>query len=374
MKVALRQRRKTGLISLYLDYYDRGKRWYEYLGLYLSPEGENGKLNRVDREENKRIMQLAEAIRGQRLIELQNGKYDFYNQAQLQANFLEYFQKLASKRKDSLGNYGNWQSAFHYIKDYSGTRITFAELDTLWIEGLREYLLQEAKTQFGQPLARNTAISYFNKVKAAIRQAHIDGILRENPAIRVKGIKEAEVKREYLTLEELQKLASTPCKSPLLKQVFLFSCLTGLRWSDIEKLTWSEVQYSEATGYFLRFRQKKTKSMETLPISEQARKLMGIEQIPGGKVFFGLSYNSSMTYALKEWIRDAGINKKITFHCARHTYATLLLTKGADIYTVSKMLGHKELRTTQIYTNLIDEKKREAADKMTILIKSHESI
>lgn len=366
MKVALRQRRKTGLISLYLDYYDRGKRWYEYLGLYLSPEGENGKLNRVDREENKRIMQLAEAIRGQRLIELQNGKYDFYNQAQLQANFLEYFQKLASKRKDSLGNYGNWQSAYHYIKDYAGTRTTFAEVDTLWIEGFREFLLQEAKTQFGQPLARNTAISYFNKVKAAIRQAHIDGILRENPAARVKGIKEAEVKREYLTLEELQKLASTPCKSPLLKQVFLFSCLTGLRWSDIEKLTWSEVQHSEAMGHYLSFRQKKTKAVETLPIPEQARELMGEEQSSGENVFFGLSYNSSMTYALKEWIRDAGINKKITFHCARHTYATLLLTKGADIYTVSKMLGHKELRTTQIYTNLIDEKKREAAHKITL--------
>ena len=115
-----------------------------------------------------------------------------------------------------------------------------------------------------------------------------------------------------------------------------------------------------------RFRQKKTKGAETQPISEQAFKLLGKRGDLNEIIFDGLNYSVWSNLKLQQWVMKAGISKTITFHCARHTYATLLLTMGTDIYTVSKMLGHKELKTTQIYAKIIDAKKKEAANKIQI--------
>ena len=131
-------------------------------------------------------------------------------------------------------------------------------------------------------------------------------------------------------------------------------------------MVWGEVQYSEMEGYFLQFRQKKTKGVEVLPISEQAYNLLGEPKEPAEQVFKGLIYSAYLNVHLKQWILIAGITKDITFHCFRHTFATLQLSFGTDIYTVSKMLGHRELKTTQIYAKIVDDTKRKAADKIKL--------
>jgi integrase len=151
----------------------------------------------------------------------------------------------------------------------------------------------------------------------------------------------------------------------LLKNAFIFSALSGLRWSDIEKLTWSEVQNS-GNDYYIRFRQKKTKGAETLPISEQAFNLLGKRGKPEEKVFDNLKYSAWNNLKLREWVMKAGITKHITFHCARHTYATLQLNLGTDIYTVSKLLGHRHLKTTEVYAKVMDKKKQEAANRIQL--------
>jgi integrase len=182
----------------------------------------------------------------------------------------------------------------------------------------------------------------------------------------VEGIRSDDPDREFLTLEELQAAAKVECEMPVLKTAFIFSALSGLRWSDIEKLVWSEVQHSEQSGYYIRFRQKKTKGAETLPISEQAFSLLGERRKQDDKVFEGLYYSAWHNLKLREWVMKAGITKHITFHCARHTYATLQITLGTDIYTVSKLLGHRHLKTTEIYAKVIDHKKQEAANKIKL--------
>lgn len=187
-----------------------------------------------------------------------------------------------------------------------------------------------------------------------------------NPADHVKGLPQGESKREFLTMEELQKLVKCECEIPLLKKAFVFGCLTGLRWSDIHKLVWSEIQHSEEYGWYIRFKQKKTKGAETLPISDQARELLGGESKPTDKVFDGLKYSAWHNLKLQQWVMKAGIKKNISFHCSRHTYATLQLTLGTDIFTVSKLLGHKDLKTTQVYAKIIDEKKKEASNKIVL--------
>jgi integrase len=167
-------------------------------------------------------------------------------------------------------------------------------------------------------------------------------------------------------MEELQNLANTPCTMPLLKKAALFSALTGLRFSDIQKMVWSEVRHSKSEGYFLQFRQQKTKGAEVLPISEQAYALLGEKGLADSKVFEGLLYSAYVNVHLKKWVLKAGITKDITFHSFRHTFATLQLSLGTDLYTVSKMLGHREIETTQIYAKIMDKTKREAANKIQL--------
>lgn len=366
MKVSLRQRKKGNKITLYLDYYDKGKREYEYLGLYLTPEPEKGSLTKAQKDENKKILELAESIRSKRHLEAQNQIYGFRDKEKQKGNFLTFFEALTEKKKASVGNYGNWDSTKKHLQAYDPKGVSFERLDKDWLEGFKDYLDNVAITKTGKPISLNTKYSYFNKVRAALKQALKEGLLTYNPAEQVQPFPQDEVQREFLSLEEVQTLVHTPCKNETLKRMFLFSCLTGLRWSDIEKLKWSEVQISEQLGNFLRFKQQKTNGAEMQPISEDARTLLGEEGNPKDNVFTGFKYGNWNKTLLKDWMTDAGIKKHITFHCARHTYATLQLTLGTDIYTVSKLLGHKNLSTTEIYTKVINEKKIEAANKIKL--------
>ncbi|MFZ4740350.1 MAG: phage integrase SAM-like domain-containing protein [Bacteroidales bacterium] len=364
MNVTLRQRQKGNKISLYLDYYHQGKRQYEYLQLYLSPEPEKGKLKKEEKEENRKILSLAEAIRSKRHLELQNGIYGFQDQGKMKGSFVRYFEYLAEKRKDSEGNYANWDSTLKHLKKFVKFDVTFAQINKRWLEDLKEYLQNEARTPAKKALSQNSASSYYNKVRAALREAYKEGIIQRNPADETEGIKQLETEREFLTLDELQAIVKHECEIPILKRAFLFSVLTGLRWSDIYKLRWSEIQHSNEIGNYIRFTQKKTKGAETLPISEQAVDLLGERTAANDRIFAGLIYSAWHNIKLQQWVTKAGISKTISFHCARHTYATLQLTLGTDIYTVSKMLGHKDLKTTQIYAKIIDARKQEAANKI----------
>jgi integrase len=364
MTVTLRQRDNGKMISLYLEYYQNRKRSYEYLNLYLHKEPANGKLTKLQKDENKKTLDLADNIRSKRKLELQDGVYGFNNKAKLNGSFTEYVTLLKNKRKASEGNYGNWDSALKHLIKFAKTDVTFSQVDRKWLERFKEYLQKDARTPSNQKLSQNSQSSYFNKIRAALKEAAKEGIIQINPAIHVTGIQAEETERDFLTLDELKAVAKAECEIEILKTAFLFSALTGLRWSDINKLMWSEVQHSKELGYYIRFRQKKTQGAETLPISEQAFKMLGERDKPEERVFKGLKYSAWHNIKLQQWVMRAGVTKTITFHCARHTYATLQLTLGTDIYTVSKLLGHRHLKTTQVYAKIIDDKKKEAANKI----------
>jgi len=204
-----------------------------------------------------------------------------------------------------------------------------------------------------------------------LKQAYKDGVLQYDLNAKVKSIKVVETRREYLTIDELNKLVKKDCNNPLMKRAALFSALTGLRFSDIQKMVWGELEWVKDQGYFLNFNQKKTKGVEVLPISEQAYLFTegpeNPKDMPQDKpVFKGLKYSAYHNKHLFQWIGAAGITKNITFHCFRHTFATLQLFNGTDIYTVSKMLGHKDLKTTQVYDKIVDEAKRTASNKIKL--------
>jgi integrase len=212
-----------------------------------------------------------------------------------------------------------------------------------------------------KPLSQNSKVSYFNKLRACINQAFEDRIIPINPLRGVEGFKQDETERAYLTLDEVKKLSKTACKYPVLKRAFMFSCLTGLRKSDIEKMTWSEIQKLGDHTRII-FKQKKTGGQEYLDINKQAETYLGEPGKSTDRVFAGFRYNSQTLLELRRWALASGISKDFTFHAGRHTFAVMMLDLGADIYTVSKLLGHKELSTTQIYAKVLDKKKQDAVN------------
>ncbi len=373
-KVKLRQKVISGnRQSLYLDFYppiphpetDEPTR-REFLGMYLF---DNSK-NLIDKQHNKETLQLAEQIRQKRENNINKPEiYTGYEKEQLKIKelgeqcFVTYFKALANKRQAS--NKDNWFAAYNYLETFTNGKLKFIDLNEKFCNEFRNYLLTtNSKKSSTNTLSQNSAVSYFNKFKATLKQAYKDGFLPNELNGKIKQIKQAETQRNFLTIEEMNRLVKTDCNNPLLKSAAIFSALTGLRFSDIQKLIWSELEYIEGNGFFIKFKQQKTKGVEMMPISEQAFTLLGERKEPTDNVFAGLNYSAYENKNLAKWIGLAGIEKDITFHCFRHTFATLQLSKGTDIYTVSKMLGHRELKTTQVYAKIIDQTKRDAADKI----------
>jgi len=388
IKVKLREKQISGnRQSLYLDFYpavphpETGEPTRrEFLGLYVNAEKvkdgsgkiKSIKLSPIDKQHNKETLQLAEQLRQKRENHLNKPEiYTGYEKEQLkirergEKDFVAYFKALADKRKAS--NYDNWVSAYNYLEAFTKGNLKFADLNERFCNDFKEYLLTTKSNKSNKTtLSQNSAVSYFNKVKATLKQAYKDGYLTTDLNSKIQPVKQAETQRNFLTIEELNSLVKTECNNPLLKRAALFSALTGLRFSDIKNLVWGELEYIEGNGYFIKFKQQKTKGVEMMPISEQAYSLLGERKEPADIVFEGLTYSAYENKHLAKWIGLAGIEKDITFHCFRHTFATLQLSKGTDIYTVSKMLGHRELKTTQIYAKIIDQTKREAADKIQL--------
>ena len=373
IKEPIRIRQKelaNGNISLYLDIYIGGKRKYEFLKLYLIPEK-----TREDKEKNRQTMQLANSIKSKRIVEYQNGEFGFKSNYKLDALFFDYYRAMCEKRHgnpESRGNWGNWYSCLHHLMKYEkNERITFADITPEWVQGFRDYLDNEAvawshdyrKRIKDKPLARNSKLRYFNKLRACLNQAFEDRIIPINPCRGVERFRPEEGTRMYLTIDEVRLLAQTECEYPRIKDAFLFSCMTGLRRSDILRLKWGDIHKQ---GDFTRiiFRQKKTEGQEYLDITPQAAQLMGDPKGINDPIFEDIHSPSCTNKAVQEWVLNAGIHKKISFHCARHTFATMMLDLGTDIYTVSKLLGHRDLSTTQIYVKVLDKNKQKAVSNI----------
>ena len=399
VKVSLRQKAiSKNRQSLYLDFYpaiphhETGEPTRrEFLGLYVSNpvkfkkrKDKNGnekqipiydtnlKQNIIIETGVKNILQRAEKIRQKREDQINKPEiYTGYEKEQLrlkqqgEQNFVTYFKDLADKRKES--NLKNWLSAFKYLAAYTEGNLKFADLNEKFCNEFKEYLLTTKSNKSSKTtLAQNSAVSYFNKVKAALKQAYKDGFLTYDLNAKIEPIRQAETRRNFLTIEELNSLVKTECNNPLLKSAALFSAITGLRFSDIKNLMWGNIEYISNEGYILKITTQKTKSVENIPISEQAYNLLGEPKEPTRPVFEGLNYSAYENKHLYQWIGAAGITKDIKFHCFRHTYAVLQLSMGTKITTLQKMLTHKDLKTTMIYAKVLDQTKREASNKINL--------
>ena len=349
---------KGGGFSLLLDYTIDGVRIREFLKMYLTP-GET-KLQRIQNDET---LKVANALKAKKIIELQEGRAGLPSRKRTgDVPFIDFVEErkayyIACGKPDQIEKLKKLQSR---LKKY-GKNTTLCTINN-------DYILDFCRNMRNSGLAEGTVFVYFSTINTLLNRACRSGRIYENPIRRMDvhlKPKQPESVREYLTLDELKVLSKTPCGNKEVKRAFLFACFTGLRISDIEALQWPQIQHG-GNGYQIERVQKKTKKMVYAPLSANAIQYLPQKWEKSGPVF-SMPSRVQTGDNLKKWISRAGITKRITFHCSRHTYATLLLTYGADLYTVSKLLGHADIATTQIYAKIVDEKKRQAVDLIPTL-------
>ena len=366
----------NGNQSIYLEYYTGdvirkenyvgGKRKYEFLKLYLIPER-----TREDKAKNEATLALAKAIQSKRIVEVQNDAHGFQNTNKSRVNLLDYLENIGKQSAEQGSrNYARTVlNTVRALKLFRGDYIAFRDVDKEFLSEFTDYLRQMPKAskygvlKTGGRLSNNSVVSYYGTLRTAINRAYKEGIIAVNPTKEfdfASKVRQEPSRREYLTIDELKTLINTECRHEIVKRAFLFSCLCGLRVSDIRKLRWCDLQRSGGRVR-IEITMQKTKEPLYLPISDEALKWLPERGEANDSDFiFPLTHEGTVNDTLQHWAKVAGITKHISFHCARHTHATMMLTLGADLYTVSKLLGHKNIATTQIYAKIVDKKKEEA--------------
>ncbi|MDV7187431.1 site-specific integrase [Lutibacter sp. TH_r2] len=370
--VTLRQKKiANDKISLYLDYYPpiispktgkETRREFLKLKIYNSPQ------NQLEKEHNKTTIELAEVIRAKRLVQIKNKEFGFKENIELNVNFVEYYYSIVEDymNKGGRNNGLNWQASYKYFTSFIGNKISSQNLTLGIANKYREYLLTTTTLKSNtKTLSQNTAATYYKHFIFALKKAFAENIISTDIAKQTEYIKQEQTFREYLTEDELVKLWNTDIKFPQIKRAALFSALTGLRFVDIKNLSWETIYGDQHQGFYIKLKEQKTGNIHNHPISTNAFDILKQEETSEGKVFENLKYDQVSRY-LKPWIKDAKIHKKISFHNFRHSYATLQLANGTDIYTVSKLMGHKNVTTTQIYTKVMDRNKIEAANRIKL--------
>ena len=352
----------NGSKSLYLDIYRDGKRSYEYLKMYIVPETDAN-----SRRQNQATLAAANKIKAERIIGLTNGEAGI-KQAKDEPKvlLLDWMNTYLEKQKKRGKK--DWRQilvAIKIIKALSGEKLTLDKVDRAFCQRYIDYLITEYRPRFGEHLAGHTAHNYYRAFNGALNAAVREDLIRVNPYTRISSadkIKMPESKREYMTVDEVKKLIATPMKNEAVKAAYLFSCFCGLRISDITALKWENV-YQDGAQTRLEVVMQKTKAPIYLPLSPEALRWMPKRgnKSPQDNVF-DLPTTSAVNMLIKPWAKAAGINKHFTFHTARHTFATMMLTLGADLYTTSKLLGHTDVRMTQVYAKIVNRKKDEAVN------------
>lgn len=372
--IKLRVKALSNSLSLYLDLYKEGKRQYDFLKLYLNEET----ILKV-KEQNRQTLEIANTILHERIADL-NKKGAGFVSPKGKVNFISYILFQADEALKRSGNkhgyYYTLQALAKHISLYSGDNTQLKQVDKDYIKGFISYLKAAKNFNYKRTgterdkdvlLSQNTQHNLFMKFKYVIRKAVKADVIAVNPLDKLEDSdkpKEEDGTREFLTIEEIKKLIATECKNNILKRAFIFCCLVGLRYGDISAITWGKLEQGNNGETLLRFKVKKTKRGETFPVSDEALKWLPDRGAATNEdVIFVLPKNDSANRQLSRWVKLAGINKQITFHCSRHTAATLNLSLGTPIETVSKLMGHTKISTTQIYAKIIDEKKKEAVNR-----------
>lgn len=385
-----RKKRANGGESLYLDMYNPGgganhKHSYKFLRLYIEPVvGSVADRARI-RKANREAETLAEEIRLKMVGDLSAGRLGVANinkaKGLLLVDWLKRYAQMKAEAGRSKSIVLTINNVVLHLKKFGASGKKLLDVDKDFCQKFLMYL-SSAKTigtdtpkwceHHEKPMAKSTAQLYFNTFITALNGAVCENYIGVNPANKLskddkKPIREEVNKRGFLEKDEILKLINTPCGNEVIKDAFLFSCFCGLRVSDVQTLKWKDIKAKD-DGLFVAKKMVKTKHTVEVPLSVAQKWLPDRGMAKDDDLVFDLPSYFNINYTIKKWVKSAGIEKNVTFHIARHSFAVSLLTSGADIYTTSKLLGHENLRTTQVYADIIDAKKVAAVDALNKML------
>ena len=350
----------NGVRSLYLDIYVNGKRCYEFLKLYLIPE-----TNPQAKVQNENTMRAANTIKLNRILEITNNKAGLKNTSirakMLLKDWMETFRQAQEQK--GVKDQKLIHNTIHALTAYN-INVAMRDVKRDYIIGLTNFLRNDYRSPRGKKLKDYSVINYLGCLRNALNMAVREDVIADNPIMKLSAqdkVKAPESQREYLTVEEVQQLEATDSPYPHIKQAFLFACYTGLRCSDVRSITWGKI-VKDGEKYRLHTAMFKTKRHFYIPLSKKAMQWMPErgDKTDDDLIFENIPVQVNTKLYLQPWLDKAGITKPITFHCSRHTFGTMMLTLGADIYTTSKLMGHTKVEVTQIYAKIINKKKDDA--------------
>ncbi len=344
--VKKRSRKQKHSIALYLDYRIAGKRIQEATGLHIYP-GNDERTKQLNKDNNIRF----ELLRNEKEKQLLNGiaflpinrqKIDFI------AFYREYFIKFPTKER----------RANAVLKKL----LAFNKRPILPLAAIDEYYLYNFKNYLEEKLTGETPHNYFKLLSRVLHFAVKQGLFNVNPAEDVSIKKMEGVRKQTLTMEEIQLLQTSPCSNKAVKNAFLFSCYTGLRYCDVSRLIWEHIKDGKVS-----IKQAKTGFTVTVDLHKDALPLLGSPSDSTEKIFKLPTSANGCNKVLKGWVKKVGIDKKITWHCARHSLATNLILHKVDIVSVSSVMGHRSLSHTQRYVNIADSMRKNAIEKLPMM-------
>jgi site-specific recombinase XerD len=354
MSVTLRKKQNSGgSTSLYLDVYYNGKRHKEYLKECKQVKPANP----MDRQTNKAKMDLAKSIAAKRADELISSNYNIVAEHKSKVDFVQYFEHYISRyqKKDKRNMEGACNRFKSFMSDAGIAHLTMKQLTEDVVYQFADYLKANSEGE--------GAASYFARFKKMIKQAIREKIILSNPTAEISIKRDESLNKDVLTIEEIQQLASIPVTNKQVKNAFLFCCFTGLRWVDVVDLQWKHIDLNNKV---LSKMQAKPDLKVSVNLNDTALSLLPAK----GKaetLAFKLPSHTAALKTLRSWVNRADIQKHITWHCARHSFATNLIIYKTDVTIVSKLLGHTTLKCTQRYTHIADKLKSEAVNNLPII-------
>lgn len=369
-----------GRQSLYLEYYigyqkyideDTGKekikhnRRKEYLELYLVPTAKTPEQKRI----NEETITIANKIRFEREQEFKEDRLGYRLKKDNQINVFEamyaYIETL-----DLNTIYGKrMKIEVNKFKRYIGKHYPLYR-EMMYPNQLTPELCQEYINNITKNCKGEGGFHIYHMFRRIIKNGLVEkGYLTKNPCTLNIKIDRNALTKDILSMSEIQILLNAkPHKQQNMevRRAFTFSLFTGIRLCDIKRLTYKNVDY---TNKKLKFNQNKTKghssaSWVTIPLNEYLIEIIGEPKNINDKIFMLPNAMTTIQLGLKNWCKYAGVKKHITWHCARHSFATNILSRGANIKTVSSLLGHSSIKMTEKYTRVVDELKADAINSL----------
>ena len=311
--------------------------------------------NEIEKRFNTTVETIAEEIRCFRYIQLVNRDYSFITMSRKAdvIAFLEGHEPYSDKQ---------YHAAIKSFKRFCNGKCTFDQVTVSYMMAYRHYLLYSVKIGKKLRYSNNTASSYLKNIKRMFRIAYSDRLIDFDPALEIPGITwDHTIKKERLTDAEIEVIKNVIFRDLELKMAILFAIFTGLRRGDIMNIRWENLEYDDGR-YYICIVIQKTGHKVRLPLSKDAEEILGTFK-KRGLIFPTLS-TSILNQKVPRLIEAAGINKHITFHCFRHTFAMRLLDKGVDIPTIAFLLGHKFLGSSLSYLHCTKDHLEEVIAKL----------